>query len=179
MGSLPVIGPLFRHKTETMTRAEILVLLTPRLVQEPETDIEAKRGADEFILRQNIVRDHTNPIARRYLGRKALRKAQAALAEGDRATAMKLASKAVFFDPENQQAINFREELHAPGGPPPGLPLPAGLPGPALDGEEVAPWVLEELGEPPVLPLPLPRDEGQPGKILPLERNGIFGEERP
>jgi len=182
MGSLPVIGPLFRHKTETMTRAEILVLLTPRLVQEPETDIEAKRGADEFILRQNIVRDHTNPIARRYLGRKALRKAQAALAEGDRATAMKLASKAVFFDPENQQAINFREELHSPGGPPPGPPvppLPEGFPGPALDGEEVAPWVLEELGEPPVLPLPLPRDEGQPGKILPLERNGIFGEEHP
>jgi hypothetical protein len=95
---------------------------------------------------------------------------------------MKLASKAVFFDPENQQAINFREELHAPGGPPPGPavpPLPEGELGPALDGEEVAPWVLEELGEPPVLPLPPPRDEGQPGKILPLERNGIFGEERP
>lgn len=179
MGSLPVIGPLFRHKDEKMSRVEILILLTPRLVQEPDAEIEGQRGADEFIIRQNIVRDHTNPIARRYLGRKALRKAQAALAEGDRATAMRMASKAVFFDPENQQAINFREDLHSSGGPTAPAPPPAASPGPALDGDEIAPWVLEELGESPLPPAPAPRDEGQPGKILPLKRDGLFGEERP
>lgn len=180
MGSLPVIGPLFRHKDEKMSRVEILILLTPRLVQEPEAEIEGQRGADEFIIRQNIVRDHTNPIARRYLGRKALRKAQAALAEGDRATAMRMASKAVFFDPENQQAINFREDLHSPGGPPAPAPQPSAVsPGPALDGDEIAPWVLEELGESPLSPAPAPRDAGQPGKILPLKRDGLFGEQQP
>ena len=163
-----------------MSRVEILILLTPRLVQEPEAEIEGQRGADEFIIRQNIVRDHTNPIARRYLGRKALRKAQAALAEGDRATAMRMASKAVFFDPENQQAINFREDLHSPGGPPAPAPQPSAVsPGPALDGDEIAPWVLEELGESPLPPAPAPRDAGQPGKILPLKRDGLFGEQQP
>lgn len=177
MGSLPWVGPLFRHKTETMTRREILVLLTPRLVQEPESDIEASRGGDEFILRQNVVRDHTNPIARRYLGRKALRKAQAAMAAGDRATAVRMVERAVFYDPENQQSLELREQLRSPGAPrKPPLPsdAPIAPPEAALDGEEIAPWVLEDLGgAPPMPPLPV-RDEGQPGKILDIERQDLF-----
>lgn len=189
MGSLPWIGPLFRHKTETMTRREILVLLTPRLIQEPESDIEASRGGDEFILRQNVVRDHTNPLARRYLGRKALRKAQAAFAAGDRATALRMAEKAVFYDPENQQSIEFRDRLRK-GGPPatpvrraggpntdPGLALPESARANSesgLDGEEIAPWILEGLGDGQIVPPPPARDEGQPGKILDLERKSFF-----
>jgi hypothetical protein len=44
-----------------------------------------------------------------------------------------------------------------------------------LDGEEIAPWVLEGLGGGPMSP---PRDEGQTGKILQLERADIFDEAR-
>ncbi|HEV7225859.1 MAG TPA: secretin and TonB N-terminal domain-containing protein [Pirellulales bacterium] len=175
MGSLPVVGPLFRHKTETMTRREILVVLTPRLVREPESTLQAERGADEFILRQNVYRDHMSPVAKRYLGRKALRKAQAALAAGDRGTAMRLSNKAVFYDPENQQSIEFREQVHGRAKPMPAAPVPLGPMDQPLDGEEIAPWVLEGLGGGPVSP---PRDEGQAGKILQLERADIFDEAR-
>jgi hypothetical protein len=154
-----------------MTRREILVLLTPRLVREPDAELEGQKGADEFILRQNIVRDHTNPIARRYMGRKSLRKAQAALAAGDRATAMRLSDRAVFYDPENQQAIELREQVHGRQSPPPAPPAGPPPMEPMLDGEELPPWVLEGLNDGPMLPL---RDEGQTGKILPLERAGIF-----
>ncbi|HXT60887.1 MAG TPA: secretin and TonB N-terminal domain-containing protein [Pirellulales bacterium] len=173
MGSLPVVGPLFRHKTETMTRREILVVLTPRLVREPESTLQAERGADEFILRQNVYRDHMSPVAKRYLGRKAFRKAQAALAAGDRATAMRLSDRAVFYDHENQQAIEFREQVHGRAQPTPAAPIPPGPMDQPLDGEEIAPWVLDGLGGGPMLP---PRDEGQTGKILQLERADIFDE---
>lgn len=177
MGSLPWIGPLFRHKTEKMTRREILVLLTPRLIEEPESDIEASRGGDEFILRQNVIRDHTNPLARRFMGRKALRKAQAALAAGDFATALRMAEKAVFYDPENQQAIALREQLrtgHPAPAPPPALPVQGAGAEAALDGEQIAPWLLEGLGEGPAMPPPPTRDQGQPGRVLDIELPSMF-----
>ena len=40
LGGLPWVGALFRHRSETTQKHEILVLITPRIVYEPETCLE-------------------------------------------------------------------------------------------------------------------------------------------
>lgn len=181
MGSLPVVGPFFRNKTEEIKRNEILVLITPRIVYEPQTCEEGECGAKDFISRQSAVIDHMSPIGKRYMGRKALRKAQAALAAGDRKAALRWADKAVFFDHENLMAVQFRDRVNAGAGPVAGSrrsgaphvePITAGQP---LDGEELPPWLLDGLEGAPAAAEPLhPRDPGLPGRTIDIERRGVF-----
>jgi type IV pilus assembly protein PilQ len=182
IGSLPVVGPFFRNKTEEIKRNEILVLITPRIVYEPQTCEEGECGAKDFISRQSAVIDHMSPIGKRYMGRKALRRAQAALAAGDRKAAVRWADKAVYFDHENLMAVQFRDQLQAGAGPVAGQshtaqaqagPTMAGQP---LDGEQLPPWLLDGLEgatAEPVEPLH-PRDPGQPGRMIDIERGGVF-----
>lgn len=187
MGSLPVVGPFFRNKTEEIKRNEILVLITPRIVYEPQTCQEGECGANDFIARQSAVIDHMSPIGKRYMCRKALRKAQAALAAGDRKDAVRWADKAVYFDPENLMAVQFRNQVNAGAGPvagqPHGAPARAGPPaagpttaGQPLDGEQLPPWLLDGLeGAPAEQVQPLhPRDPGLPGRMIDIERRGVF-----
>ena len=181
MGSLPVVGPFFRNKTEEIKRNEILVLITPRIVYEPQTCEEGECGAKDFISRQSAAIEHMSPIGKRYMGRKALRKAQAALAAGDRKGALRWADKAIYVDPENLMAVQFRDRINAGAGPVAGPPhggpsAGPGMAGQPLDGEELPPWLLDGLEGAPAAPAePLhPRDPGQTGRMIDIERRGVF-----
>jgi len=181
MGNLPYVGFLFRNTTEDIEKREILVLVTPHIVYEPETCKEGECGAMEFHRRQAVYRDHMSPLGKRYLGRIYFRKAQAAWAAGDAPAALRLAQCSVQFDPENRAAISLTSDIvngchdgpHSGGADPPPV-------APAIDvinGEDVPPWVLNELEQevapPPVAPRSPPEhplEPGQPGRIVPIER---------
>lgn len=113
LGSIPVVGSLFRQKSESTSRSEIVVLLTPRIVKMPQVYAEGQLLNDEFKQRQAIYADHMSPIGRRHYGRRHLALARTAWNDGDSRTARRHADLAVHFDPLNLEAIEFRNELMA------------------------------------------------------------------
>ena len=166
-GSLPLVGPLFRSQTENTTRNEIIVLITPRIVYDPETCCEGEKAAHEFHRRQSVYANHMSPFGKRYLGKRQFRLAQDAWSAGDGRAALHHVSKSIQFDPMNRAAIQLRTEildgvrfgehtLERPG------PV---LAGDLLDGPQLPPWLLDDLRVEPGFPGPPlhPRDPGQPG----------------
>jgi type IV pilus assembly protein PilQ len=179
LGCLPVLGALFRNNTETIQRYEILVLITPRIVYEPETCQEGEHAACEFHRGHAVYADEMSSCGRRWIGRRYFRLAQSAWADGDGARAMRFVELAVTFDPLNRAAIDLRSTICAgqPVGehtlrPPCG---PAGATAP-LDGPQIAPWVLNDLArEAGAKPNRLhPLDRGEPGEQITIKRPRVL-----
>jgi len=178
-GSLPVVGAAFRATSEELTRREIIVLITPRIVYEPDTCREGEKVACEFHRRQAVSKEKQSWYGKRALGRKYFRLAQTAWAEGDRKQALRFAELAVHFNPSSRAAIDLRSDIwlgnphgdHALGGDRPASASTAAGPS-ALDGEALPSWLLGELEHaaapqpPPVHPL----DRGRPGTSTELNR---------
>jgi type IV pilus assembly protein PilQ len=116
LGSLPWLGPVFRNKTETIDRNEIIVLITPRIVSEPFMSQEGKKLGNDFTQRQDIYFDKMSPLGRRNIGQHHLRMARAAFAAGDYFTAMKQVNLAIHYDPQSRDAVVLRDEVVAAGG---------------------------------------------------------------
>ena len=113
LGSTPGIGFLFRQKSETTERRELIVLITPHIVYEPQAYAEGVRGAGEFHRHQAVYADHMSPIGTRYLGRKYFRIAQDYWARADGARAVKAVNLSINFDPQNRAAIDLRSDIMA------------------------------------------------------------------
>lgn len=182
LGSLPFVGVAFRSKNETMQRQEVLVLITPQIVYEPETCAEGDHAACEFHRRQDVYREKMSPLGKPHVARKYFRMAQNAWADGDRNTALRFAELSIHFDPLNRAAIDLRSDIwlgrpvgeHTLGGPSPALSPTA-----PLDGTVIDPWLLGELQREPIpLPEPVeplhPLDPGRPGRRVDVERPRSF-----
>jgi type IV pilus assembly protein PilQ len=116
MGNLPYVGWLFRKRTQTIDRNEIIVLITPRIVSEPFTAEEGTRLGNEMTERQRVYFDKMSPFGKRRLGQHHLRAARAAYAAGDYLTAMKQVNRAIHYDPQSGDAVSLRREIVAAGG---------------------------------------------------------------
>ena len=172
LGSLPYLGAAFRQTTEEVERREIIILITPRIIYEPAAGKRADKAAREFHHRQAVYADSMSPIGKRALGRKYFRLAQLAWERGDCKAAMRFINHSIMIDPERRAAIDLRSDIAA--GVPHGdhtdpLPLPY-PPRHPLDGERIAPWLIEELGRQEGHPgrMPHPVEPGKPGQIKQL-----------
>jgi type IV pilus assembly protein PilQ len=179
LGSAPGIGFLFRTRTGTQKRNEIIVLITPHIVYEPESCIEGDQAAAEFHRQHAVYKDEFVPLNSRHVGRKFFRLAQRSWANNDKRAALRFINMSVHFDPQSRAAIDLRADILANNqfGRQSGIvPLPAATPGEALDGEMVAPWVLDGLedsgfGE---YVAPHPRDPGAPASVIRVEPGSEF-----
>ncbi len=174
LGSTPGIGFLFRSRTGTQKRNEIIVLITPHIVYEPEACIEGDQAAAEFHRHHAVYKDEFVPLNSRHVGRKFFRLAQRAWANNDKKAALRFVNMAIHFDPQNRAPINLRSDILANNhfGDHTGLvPLPIANPAAALDGPAVAPWVLDDLeqGGFPRDGAPHPRDPGMPARVIRVE----------
>jgi len=113
LGSLPFVGPLFRQRSEEIERSEIVVLITPHIIYEPDTCDEGEGAACEMHRRQAVYADHMSPISKRYLGRKYRRLAQEALAVGDADRARRFVDFSIRLDPSNRAAIDLQSDIDA------------------------------------------------------------------
>jgi type IV pilus assembly protein PilQ len=116
LGSLPLVGPAFRQKTENVDRTEIIVLITPRIVSDPMMGKEGAQLGNDFTQRQDVYFDKMSPIGRRNYGNHWLRKARAAYHAGDYDLALRQVNLAIHFDPLNRNAITLRNDVVAAGG---------------------------------------------------------------
>ncbi len=172
LGNLPMVGFAFRSSTETTERQEVMVLITPHIVYEPEMGSEGGLAAAEFHRRHEVMGEKLEPFNRRHVAYRYYRLARNAWAVGDRQTALRFAELAVHFLPAFREAIELRSDiwLGRPHGDYPVMDLPPEIihthP---LDGPEIADWLLDELHqEPEPVPAPMPeplhpRDRGTPG----------------
>lgn len=174
LGNLPYVGALFRNRENTTERHEILVLITPHIVYDPEARSEGHKAACEFHRRQAVFAEKMNPLGKASVSRRYFRLAQNAWAAGDREAALRFAEMAVQYEPTNRAAIDLRSDIW--NGKRVGDHTLCGFtaePDPAgLDQTMMSPWLLDELQREPVAtPLPMhPLDPGIPGTRKDIER---------
>jgi hypothetical protein len=178
IGSMPAVGFLFRDRTGTQKRNELIVLITPHIVYEPESCIEGDQAAADFHRHHAVYKDEFVPLNSRYVGRKFFRLAQRSWANNDKKAAMKYIGMAIHFDPQNRAAIDLRADIVANNhfGRQTGLvPLPEGTPAELIDGTTVAPWILDDLEGAANDYVPEhPRDPGQPARVIPIVPSSEF-----
>ena len=113
LGSLPWVGGAFRQRTERISRSELVVLLTPRIVREPE---DATRGAwlkcrgEEALARakRNVPHDGRVPRAERLYAQ-----AVEAFCENELRKAWRLSSEAVRLNPTEARYADLRRDVAA------------------------------------------------------------------
>jgi type IV pilus assembly protein PilQ len=167
LGNLPVVGAAFRNKTETTSKHEILVLMTPHIVYEPDSCREGDKAACDFHRRQAVVAEKMSPLGKRYIARKYFRLAQNAWAAGNQETALRMAEMAVQFDPQNRAAIDLRSDIWQgkPAGDHTLPPLDASDVAAPLDGQQMPEWLLNDLEHQPAASAARhPLDPGEPGR---------------
>jgi type IV pilus assembly protein PilQ len=161
LGSLPLVGSVFRKNKEQIGRQEILVIITPRIVCDPETSCRGDEAAAEFHHRQMNYADQMFPLSKRYLGRKYFRLAQMAWDAGNARQALRLVNLSIFFDPLSRAALDLRVDIWN-GQQVGDHTLPPERGGPALDGEQMPAWLLERL-DPGTNGVNHPLEPGRPG----------------
>ena len=113
LGSLPVIGRAFRQTTERIDRSELVVLLTPRLVDEPA---DAARGAwlrcrgEEALRRALTGVPHHGRVPR---AARLHEMAKAAFCEGELRRAWRLSGEAVRLHPTEPAYAALRRDVAA------------------------------------------------------------------
>jgi len=113
LGALPGIGHLFRNKSEQVDRVELIVLLTPRIVHDPEMEREGEGLAYEYQRRQDHFRDHLAAINRRNLARMQRELAEKYLERGELLRARHHIKRALMHNKNDAQALRLRDLIEA------------------------------------------------------------------
>jgi type IV pilus assembly protein PilQ len=111
LGSLPLVGPVFRDETTTTSRQELIVMITPRIVDEDEEAAAARHDMEQWETRRNNLECSFPRHTRLGLARKYYEKACAFRAEGDMVKAAQCVQLCLHFDPIHEPALQLRDEL--------------------------------------------------------------------
>jgi type IV pilus assembly protein PilQ len=156
IGNLPILGELFRNRKIENQRSEIIVLLTPRVVQDPMIckDAAGCRAAVSD-RRAAVALRKISPIARHHYGRRYYRLAQSAWYAGNIAEAQRYLDITLQMNPHDIMAKRLLGIMM--GGEAQGVPLEHELPDGATNGnvEEIEP--LEFAPMPSTDPPPIRR----------------------
>ena len=112
LGNIPVIGSIFRNQTQTVTRNEIIVLLTPRIVYDPsECEAGNECYADIAHRRATVDSLKMTPIGSSYYGNRYYRLAETSWRAGNFSSAMEYLDLSLYFDPDNENAKKLKCKL--------------------------------------------------------------------
>ena len=116
LGDIPFAGVLFRGTTDTVTRQEVIVMLTPHIIEEPEeTDSEGR--IDDIKRKRAGVKDELQWIGRGKLAEEHYSKAVELYDNGDSLGAMKYLNVALQLRPAYLEAIRLKERIIAETNP--------------------------------------------------------------
>ena len=111
LGNLPLIGAAFRNKTETTRKQEIIVLITPYIVDDYHLAADGAVARSSWERRQEVAGEQMSGWNKQNAAEHFLEKAKTAYAEGRCNAARQWAEMAVQFDPSNMEAIALRDQL--------------------------------------------------------------------
>jgi len=110
-GNLPLIGAAFRNKTETTRKQEIIVLITPYIVDDYRMAADGALARSSWERRQEVAAEEMSGWNKQNAAKHFLEKAKTAYAQGRCQAAKQWAEMAVHYDPANLEAIAFRDQL--------------------------------------------------------------------
>jgi type IV pilus assembly protein PilQ len=117
LGNLRLLGPIFRHKNDSVQRNEIIVVITPHVIQDPLGLDDGRPHVSEMHRRQSkVFVDRMTPVARRYYSNRYVRLAESAWLAGNGDQALSYIDLALHFTPRRFEALNLRDEILT-GGP--------------------------------------------------------------
>ncbi|QDU75065.1 Type IV pilus biogenesis and competence protein PilQ precursor [Bremerella volcania] len=169
LGSLPGAGLLFRQKSEELERQELIVLITPRIVDPNHISEDGEKARDLFELQHEYSADKMSPLSKRHIGRNYYRLATSAWATGDAYSALRYVNLAIHYDNTLLEAVALRDEITTQtglGDRTVHSHLKEGLaPWNHPHGVEVSPWHLDQIEAGP------PITSGyQPPQVIPNPR---------
>jgi hypothetical protein len=113
LGSLPWVGTVFRNKSERTDRTELIVLITPRIVQEGPANSEGEAARFENERRAEVFRDSLTPVNRRNLTRIHYERAQYYFDRGELEKARRQIAAAIVQNPNDRQSLRLRDQIDA------------------------------------------------------------------
>jgi type IV pilus assembly protein PilQ len=110
LGNLPIIGAAFRGTSDTATREEVIIMLTPHIIEEPSQVGGADR-ADDVRLKMDGAKHAMQGIDRARLAEDAYARAAKYYLEGDTDSAVYNVKVALMMRPTYLEALRLRERI--------------------------------------------------------------------
>ncbi len=112
LGDLPLIGVLFRGRADQVERQEVIVLLTPHIIDEPN-EIDGDRRTDDVRRKRFGVKDELQQASRARLSEDHYAKAVMYYEENQTIAAMEEVDAALKLRPAYLEAIRLKERIVA------------------------------------------------------------------
>lgn len=113
LGALPVVGNLFKNKTNDTTRTELIVLITPRIIQDFDAETEGDLTRFENERRHQEFREKLSPINRHTLARIEYERAARYFEEGDVPRAKRHIDESLRHNRNDIASIRLRDQITA------------------------------------------------------------------
>jgi type IV pilus assembly protein PilQ len=113
LGYLPAVGWLFSSEETEIQRNEIIVLLTPHILEDGEAFEDAEKMIDKNRDGREQLRKNMGPVARVEQAHRTLEESRDALERGDLDEARLLCDRSLLLDPLAEGAIELSQEIDA------------------------------------------------------------------
>jgi len=112
LGSVPIMGVLFRGTKDTVVREEVIVMLTPHIIREP-AETRPEDRADDVRMKREAVKDSLQIVDRARIAEETYAKAAKSYLEGDLEAAMSNLKLSLQMRPTYLEALRLRERIIA------------------------------------------------------------------
>ena len=110
LGSLPILGALFRSHNDSTTREELVVLLTPHIIDVSD-QIDDPEAVDEVARKHQAAKDAMQPLSRIKQAEQLYERACQDYVEGDLGEAMRQVVGALQIRPNYAAAVRLKEDI--------------------------------------------------------------------
>lgn len=110
LGNLPILGGLFRSNKDTTTREEMVILLTPHIINSPD-ELHNQQTVEEVERKHQAAKDAMQPLSRLKQAETQYEKACQSYVQGDLETALKQVTDALNLRPNYPQALRLKEKI--------------------------------------------------------------------
>ena len=110
LGNLPIVGAAFRSTVDKVKREEVIVMLTPHIIEE-SAQTEGQARADDIRRKRFGAKDELQSISRAKMAEDLYEKSAKYYVEGDNESAMTEISAALTLRPSYIEAIRLKERI--------------------------------------------------------------------
>jgi len=139
LGNLPILGAVFRWTSDKVDRQEVMVLLTPHIIEDP-AETEGQARAEDVRRKRFGAKDELQSISRAKMAEGHYANAARFYIEGDNEAAMKEVDLALTLRPAYLEALRLKERIIGQTDPDEAKKLER-LILEAIDREEASNWI--------------------------------------
>lgn len=110
LGSLPILGGLFRSDKDSTSREEMVILLTPHVINSPD-QIHDQEAVDEVARKHQAAKDAMQPASRIAQAEQSYERACRAYVQGDFVEAMSQVEDALALKANYPEAMRLQEKI--------------------------------------------------------------------